>query len=130
MSRVTHEPIRFYHLNSGRSMLFRALTNTGRLDELRQRYGPALRDAVQLGNRYMVLNVKCSAAFFVALADGRPAEAQRFLDEAKAELPTDGFLVQHYWHLNAEAQVGLYRGRAREVHAMLVTDSTYCAAES
>ncbi len=109
-----------WQINSSRTMLYRALTYAGRIDDLRQRYAAVLRDAVQRGDRYTALNMKCSAALIVAVADDRPADAQRLLDEARAELPTDGFLVQHYFHLLAQAQLHIYVGAPAEAHAVLL----------
>jgi len=109
-----------YLINSSRLWLYRALAWAARLDELRQRSGAVLRDAVERGDIHTVHNLKCSAALIVALADDRVADAQRLLDEVKAELPTDDFVLQHFFHLTAETQLGLYCGRSQEAHSKLV----------
>ena len=109
-----------WQINTSRTMLYRALTWAGRLDELRQRHASVLRDAVQRGDRHTVLNMKCSAAFVVALADDRVADAQRLLEDARSDLPTGAFLVQHYFYLIAQVQLDLYRGHHAEAHERLV----------
>jgi hypothetical protein len=108
-----------YQINTTRTMLYRALVYAGRLDELRQRSAPVLRDALERGDIHTVHNIKCSASLIVALADDRVADARRLVDEVKAELPTGSFIIQHFFQLSAEVQLGLYCGRSREAHAML-----------
>ena len=110
-----------YQINSTCMFLYRALTYAGRFEELRQRHGAVLLDAVQRGDRYTVLNMKCTAAFWVAVADDRPRDARRLLDDANDDLPAGAFLVQHYFHLLAGIQLDLYcGGDAGAAYARLV----------
>jgi hypothetical protein len=108
-----------WQLSSMRTILYRALSFAGRIEDIRQRHGAVLRDAAQRGDIYAALNVSCSAAFIVALADDRPDDAARVLDEARKDLPTGSFLVQHYYHLLGLVQLDLYAGRAHEAGARL-----------
>ena len=99
-----------WQVSSTCHLLYRALTYAGRFEALRQRHGAVLRDAVQRGDRYTILNMKCTAAFWVAVADDRRIDARRLLEEANEDLPADTFLVQHYFHLLAGIQLELYCG--------------------
>ena len=108
-----------WEMNSVRLFLYRVLTWAGRFDELQRRHDPVLRDAVQRGDVQTLLNMKCGAAFVVALARNHPADAQQLLDEARKDLPTKSFLLQHHYHLIAQMQLDLYCGRPKKASARL-----------
>ena len=82
----------------------------GEWDALTRRVSQGLGDARDRGNAYGMAGV--SAPFGVAawLAQDRPDEARRVLEEVTGTWSVSGFQIQHYWFLMAESLVQLYQG--------------------
>jgi eukaryotic-like serine/threonine-protein kinase len=93
----------------------------GRLDELRRRVPPALREAESLGDLYF------STSLRVGLANNLICLQRDTVDQARSEtveaLRTwgrSGFHVHHYWNLYSLAQIDLYSGDGVAAHRRLV----------
>ncbi len=101
-----------YEINSVRTLHFRALATRGAVRELETRAEASLREAEQRGDRYATVNLRSNAMVFLALARDDAEGAARELALATNDLTGNGFFVQHFFCMLAEAYVALYEGDA------------------
>jgi hypothetical protein len=93
----------------------------GRLDELRRRVPPALREAESLGDLYFATSLRIGLANnLITLQRDAAPQARTETTEALRTWGRGGFQVHHYWNLYAHAQIDLYTGDGPAAHARLV----------
>jgi len=98
-----------WELNNMRLFRLHALRNSGELAVLRRLFDEYIRDAVQRGDRYMETTVRRSNAI-LCLVDDDPAAVA---DELRLAtwMPSEGaFHLQHWYELEARAQLAVYVG--------------------
>ena len=82
----------------------------GELGELSRRLPEAIAQADDRRDLYAATSLRMGAPNLIWLAQDRPHHARAVADDAIAQWPPHMFLVQHYLHLLATAQVDLYTG--------------------
>lgn len=82
----------------------------GDLQTLCHRVPEAIREAEGRGDRLAATMLRTGIQNMAWLALDDPEEARRQLQEAEAQWPRQGFLVQHFLHLFARVQIALYEG--------------------
>jgi hypothetical protein len=94
---------------SARMFLMFTLRHRGAWAQLRELREEYIEDAERRGDRYVVtsMNRYCSS---LSLAADDPAEARRALAEAKWMLPNLAFHTQHWFELEARAEIAMYEG--------------------
>jgi len=95
------------------SAQFFALSDLGYMGEWRDiaRLVPMrLREAEERGNLYAATNLRTRAAFIGSLASDEPDRAAEDLQVAKEQWSQEGVHMQHYFQLQAETAIAMYRG--------------------
>ncbi|MEZ4363858.1 MAG: serine/threonine-protein kinase [Kofleriaceae bacterium] len=99
-----------WEMGTAQRMSLAALWHLGRIVELRQRAGEALREAARREDLYAVVQLKTVVSPVLCLMDDRAREADAELDEAEAGLPRRGVTLQSWQLMQGRALVELYRG--------------------
>ena len=94
-------------LKTARMFLTFTLRHRGSWAQLRDLREEYVEDAERRGDRYVAtsMNRYCSSLW---LADDDPDGARRMLTDAKWMLPTLGFHTQHWYELDARAEIAMY----------------------
>ncbi len=94
-------------LKSNRMFLAFTLRHRGSWAQLRDLREEYVEEAGRRGDRYVTtsMNRYCSA---LSLADDDPASARRDIDEATWMLPNNVFHAQHWYELEARAEIAIY----------------------
>ncbi len=87
-----------------------ALIYLGRLNELSQRLPALQNDAQERGDLYASTFLPTRISYASRLAADQPERARREAREGIARWSHQGFQLQHYWTLLAEADITLYEG--------------------
>jgi serine/threonine protein kinase len=107
-----------FEINNARLFRLFSLRHAGALSELRTRRDDYLRDAARRGDRYAETSMRRSGNLAWLVADD-PAQAAADL-ESTGWIPPEGvFHVQHWYELEARAELALYVGGVREQRAEL-----------
>ena len=86
------------------------LVARGRFAELQQRVPGELADALERGDLFTAVNMRTGLANLAWVAADDAAGARRVVAEAMASWSQQGFYMQHYFELQAHAQIDLYEG--------------------
>ncbi|HEY5947304.1 MAG TPA: protein kinase [Kofleriaceae bacterium] len=138
LQRLSGNRNRFY-FNTGIYLSNVALLFSGQLAELQRRFPANLREAVEIGDRYLQTNLRCGSANAYYLLRGEPDVARENVREALASWSRRGYQIQHFNGLLGEAQADLYDGRPeaalqrlvdriREIRRAGITTVTYSSA--
>ena len=95
--------------------LLYSLMNLGEIRELCRRFPMVLADAKERGNRYLTTDLR-TAMNVVWLVDDDPDRARGEVSGALREWSQRGFLLQHYYALQALTQIDLYAGAGRPAY--------------
>ena len=96
-----------------------ALVQLGRLAEVEEKLTRYLRDAKEHGDLYIQTNLQIGDTNVWWLASGAPDTAEGVVTEAMHRWSKRSFQVQHWWEIQALAQVDLYRGSDERALARL-----------
>jgi serine/threonine protein kinase len=107
-----------FEINNARLFRLFSLRHAGLLSELRTRRDDYLRDAVRRGDRYAETSMRRSGNLAWLVADD-PAQAAADLDSTGWIPPEGAFHVQHWYELEARAELALYLGRVAAQRAEL-----------
>jgi eukaryotic-like serine/threonine-protein kinase len=109
-----------FEINNARLFRLFSLRHAGALSELRTRRDDYLRDAARRGDRYAETSMRRSSNLAWLVADD-PAQAAADL-ESTGWIPPEGvFHVQHWYELEARAELALYVGGVRAQRAELAS---------
>jgi serine/threonine protein kinase len=107
-----------FEINNARLFRLFSLRHAGALSELRTRRDDYLRDAARRGDRYAETSMRRSGNLAWLVADD-PAQAAADL-ESTGWIPPEGvFHVQHWYELEARAELALYVGGVPDQRAEL-----------
>jgi tetratricopeptide (TPR) repeat protein len=81
-----------------------------RFGEMRDEQERALKEAVETGDRYAAVMLRCGTANRNWVLAGDPARARRELEAATGEWPAQPFQTIHFYRLISTAYVDLYEG--------------------
>jgi len=96
-----------------------SLVQLGEIGRVVRETPKAVREARQRGDLYAAVNLRIDVANIAWLAADDPDGAVAQIDEAMSEWSKRGFHVEHYYELIARTNALVYRGRARDAHALL-----------
>jgi serine/threonine protein kinase len=82
----------------------------GELRRLAEALPAIVREAEDRGDRFALTTLRTRLTPLVLLAAGEPERARQEAHDAIAGWPADGFLLQHWYELTAEAESRLYEG--------------------
>jgi predicted Ser/Thr protein kinase len=108
-----HCPGTHWERASVRMALLRGLEELGEMREMSARAQRMIDECDDRGDRYGA----ATGLLFAAagdLAQDQPARARERIRQARERLPSDGFHIQHFYALRAEAHADLYEGRGDE----------------
>jgi hypothetical protein len=103
-----------WELDTTHIFSLRALVFLGQLDELSKRLPALLKEAGERGDLYAETSLRTRLSYLVSLMSDEPVRAREELDRAAAQWSHQGFQLQHYFQLVAEAEISLYAGSATE----------------
>src|SRR5215467_3018405 len=84
----------------------------GQLPDLSRILPPLRRDAEERGNRYATASLLLWTRYWlVHLAEDNPDLAEREIDTAIGQWPSDSYYLQHFWALLGKLEIALYRGQ-------------------
>lgn len=84
----------------------------GQLSDLSRILPPLRRDAEERGNRYATASLLLWTRYWlVHLAEDNPDLAEREINTAIEEWPSDSYYLQHFWALLGKLEIALYRGQ-------------------
>jgi len=106
--------------NNAANMSLLAIYFLGDHAELGRRVPLLLRDADERGDLFARANTVLSGGYQLAVIDGRPQEARDNIDRVMTTWSVSAFHVQHFMHMIARAQIGLYENTAVEVYRDLL----------
>jgi tetratricopeptide (TPR) repeat protein len=110
-----------WHAN-GQLFAIWALQFLGRLEEFRERHRRLLLDAEQRGDLYVTVNLRIGYSNLAWLADDDVESARRHVRDAMTAWSFNGYHVQHYRAMLAEANIELYTGHNAEAYERIVRD--------
>jgi serine/threonine protein kinase/tetratricopeptide (TPR) repeat protein len=105
-----------WELDTAEVFVLSSLHRLGRWRMLRERLDEVLRDANARGDLYMHNQARLDAGWNVDLAADAPELAEAHVAQAFAPSASRDFDTQHYLHLNARANIALYRAEGREAY--------------
>jgi tetratricopeptide (TPR) repeat protein len=112
-----------WHAN-GQLFAIWSLTWLGRFDELRTRHARLLVDAEQRGDLYTTVNLRIGYSNLVWLAVDDVDAARRHVREAMSAWSKQGFHLQHYRAMLADANIELYVGDGERAYQRVASDWT------
>ncbi len=107
-----------WELDTVRHFRVLALLQLGRWPELFAELPSLLEPAREQGNLLLEIHLRHWVESFRQLVEDRPADARATLEETARSWSHEGFHLQHFGHLYAEAQATLYRGCGKRAWEM------------
>ena len=101
----------FWERDAARQFWMESVFYLGDLNALRAAALLGLQEAQERGAIYTATNLRTGLANAIWLVDDQPDEAKANLTEAMTRWSMQGFHVQHWYALIAEAHIALYRGK-------------------
>jgi serine/threonine protein kinase/tetratricopeptide (TPR) repeat protein len=112
-----------WHAN-GQLFAIWALQYLGRIEEFRERHRRLLLDAEQRGDLYLTVSLRIGYSNLAWLAEDDVEAARRHVREAISAWSFNGYHLQHYRAMLAEANIELYTGHHAEAYERIVRDWT------
>lgn len=91
-----------------------SLAMLGSMQELGRCHRFLLADALERGDRYLMVSLRTGRLALRWLSAGQPEVLRREVSEAMSEWPSNATHLQHYYAMVAYVHADLYQGRARE----------------
>jgi tetratricopeptide (TPR) repeat protein len=107
-----------WEIASVQSNVIMCLAHLGELAELCRRRTLYIRDGVERGDLYAVVNLRIGSPNIAWLVHDDPDEARAECQDAMRRWSKQGFHVEHYLALVARVNADLYSGQGAAAHAM------------